>query len=202
MRPILAVLALALAAFGQTMPKRIPPDEATKHLIKQFPAFYPSSAQTGRIQGIVVLEISIDESGRASVRRLVSGHPMLAPAAIDSVNQWKYQPFEVDGKPTTVVTFVTVSFGGTSRQETDAAAHIELMLVDNFWTAEESAQAALAKGDHSAAEHELNRAQEVLTSFSNGRVYQAERWQWMISMGRLAMARQKYDEAEQYYKKA
>jgi TonB family protein len=201
MRPILAVLALALAAFGQTMLKRIPPDEAAKHLIKKAAATYPPMAEAARIQGNIILEVSIDESGAASVGRLVTGHPMLAPAAIESVNRWKYQPFEVDGKPATVVTLVIVTFGHPW-WENDAADRAEILFQDNFWTAEGWAQAALGKGDYTGAEQQLNRARDVLAPVSDGRRHESERWQWMISMGRLAMSRQKYDEAEQYYKKA
>ena len=130
--------ALALAVFGQTMPKRIPPDEAAKHLISSPSPVYPPLARAASIQGKVILEVSIDESGAASVRRLVSGHPMLAPAAIESVNRWKYQPFEVDDKPATVVTLVMVTFGNPGK-ENDAAARAEMLFQDKVWTAEESA---------------------------------------------------------------
>ena len=77
MRLILFVLVLAIGASGQTTARRIPSDEAAKHVVKKVAPFYPSAAQQGRIQGIVMLEVIIDESGRASVRRLISGHPML-----------------------------------------------------------------------------------------------------------------------------
>jgi TonB family protein len=200
MRPILAVLALALAAFGQTMPKRIPPDEAAKHLVKKASATYPPMAEVARIQGNIILEVSIDESGAASVRRLVTGHPMLAPAAIESVNRWKYQPFEVDGKPATVVTLVMVTFGNPANH--DAEDRAEMFFQDNFWTAEEAAQAALGTGDYTGTELQLNKERDVLAPVSDGRRHESERWQWMTSMGRLAMAQKKDDEAEQYYKKA
>ena len=201
MRLILVALALAIAAFGQTTPKRIPPDEAAKHLVKKASATYPPLAEAARIQGTIILEVSIDESGAASVRRLVTGHPMLAPAAIESANRWKYQPFEVDGKPATVVTLVVVTFGN-ARGENDAAVRAEMSFQDDFWTAEESAQAALAKGDYTGAEQQLNRAGNILAPVSDGRRHESERWTWMISMGHLAMAQHKDDEAEQYYKKA
>jgi TonB family protein len=201
MRLILAVLALALAAFGQTTPNRIPPDEAAKHLVKKASATYPPLAEAARIQGNIILEISIDESGAARVRRLVTGHPMLAPAAIESANRWKYQPFDLDGKPATVVTLVMVTFGNPGR-ENDAAARAEMLFQDNFWTAEESAQAALGQGDYTGAEQQLNRARDVLTPVSDGRRHESERWQLMISMGSLAMAQKKDDEAEQCYKMA
>ena len=200
MRPILAVLALAIAASGQTMPKRVPPEEAAKHLVKKAPATYPPMAEEARIQGNIILEVSIDESGAASVRRLVTGHPMLAPAAIETVNRWRYQPFEVDGKPATVVTLVMVTFGHPTNH--DAEDRVEMSLQDNFWTAEESAQAAMGKGDYAGAEQQLNKARDVLAPVSEGHRHEPERWQWMISKGHLAMAQQKYDEAEGDYKKA
>jgi tetratricopeptide (TPR) repeat protein len=201
MRLIVVALALALAAFGQTTTRRIPPDEAAKHLVKKAAATYPSLAEAARIQVNIILEVSIDESGAASVRRFVTGHPMLAPAAIESANRWKYQPFEVDGKPASVVTLVMVTFGNPGKEH-DAAARAEMLFQDSFWTMEESAQAALGQRDYTGAEQQLNRARDVLAPVSDGRRHESERWQWMISMGRLAMAQQKDDDAEQYYKKA
>jgi TonB family protein len=201
MRLILAVLALALAAFGQTTPRRIPRDEAAKHLLNKASPTYPPMAELSRIQGNVILEVRIDESGTTSVRRLVIGHPMLAPAAIESVNRWKYRPFEMDGKPATVITLVMVTFGNPGK-ENDAAADAELIFQDNLYTAEESAQEALGKGDYAGAEQQLNRARDILAPVSDDRRHESERWQWMTSMGRLAMAQKKDDEAEQYYKKA
>jgi len=201
MRLTLAVLALALAAFGQITLKRIPPDEAAKHLVKKASVTYPPLAEAARIQGNIILEVRIDESGAASVRRLVTGHPLLAPAAIESANHWRYQPFEVDGKPATVVTLVMVTFGSPGK-ENDAAARAEILCQDNFWTAEESAQTALGQRDYTSAEEQLNRARDVLAPVSDGRRHESERWQLMISMGHLAMAQKKDGEAEQCYKEA
>jgi hypothetical protein len=133
----LAVLALALAALGQTTPKRISPDEAAKHLVSRPSPEYPPLAAQARIQGNIILHVTIDESGAASVSRYVTGHPMLAPSAI-SVNKWKYRPFEVDGKPATVVTLVMVTFGKPANH--DAEDRAEMSFQDNFWTAEEAAQ--------------------------------------------------------------
>jgi len=38
------------------------------------------------------------------------GLPLLAPAAIDAVRQWKYRPYLLNGAPLEVETTVTVSF--------------------------------------------------------------------------------------------
>jgi protein TonB len=42
--------------------------------------------------------------------RVVDGHPLLAPAAVEAVKIWKYKPYYVKGKPVEVETTVTVSF--------------------------------------------------------------------------------------------
>jgi tetratricopeptide (TPR) repeat protein len=201
MRWILAVLVLGLAASGQITPKRIPPDEAEKHLINKVPASYPPLAEAGRIQGDIILEVSIDEAGVTRVRRVIMGHPMLVQAAVDSANWWRYQPFEVDGKPAVVITLIMVTIGKAGK-ENEAAARAAMLFQDKFWTAEESAEAALRRGDYAATELQLNTARNILAPESDGGRHGSERWQWMISEGRLAMARQKYGEAEQYYRKA
>jgi outer membrane biosynthesis protein TonB len=48
---------------------------------------YPADARDARIQGTVVLRAVISKDGSIEKLTLVSGHPMLAPAAIDAVKQ-------------------------------------------------------------------------------------------------------------------
>ena len=50
---------------------------------------YPPIAQQAHIQGIVILTAVIDKDGIIQRLQLVSGHPMLATAAIDAVKQWR-----------------------------------------------------------------------------------------------------------------
>ena len=71
---------------------------------------YPFLAQQARIQGVVVLTAMIDRDGNIQNLRLVSGHPMLAPAAIDAVKHWRYKPFLLNGQPVEVETTVTITF--------------------------------------------------------------------------------------------
>ena len=199
-RVALLLITLTIAASGQTMPTRIPPEEAAKHLINKPWPNYPQLAEAGRITGNVILQISIDDSGTASVQRAISGHPLLVPAAIDAANHWKYQPFEVDGKPAAVVTVVMVTFGNAWTHEAEDRA--EMLFQRDFWTAEEAAQAAIAKGDYARSEEQLNKARELVSTHSVGLRNVPERWQWLTTMGHLRMLQQKYDEAEEYYRKA
>jgi protein TonB len=71
---------------------------------------YPPDARAARIQGSVVMAVVIGKDGNVQEVSLVSGHPMLAPAAIDAVKQWKYRPYVLNGKPVEVDTQITVNF--------------------------------------------------------------------------------------------
>jgi len=201
MRHIVLLLMLTFAAFGQTTPTRVPPDEAAKHLIKKPAPNYPQLAEAAHIQGNVIIEISIDESGSASARRLVSGHPLLAPSAIENIGRWKYQPFDVNGKPAPVITLAMVNFGNPGASH-NAEDHAEVLFQHDFWTAEESAQGSLGKAEYAQAEQQLTKAQDVLSLVTNGPRHMPERWQWTIAMGQLRAGQQKYGDAEQYFKTA
>ena len=71
---------------------------------------YPPLARQARIQGTVLLQAEISKDGTIENLRLISGHPMLAPAAIEAVKQWRYRPYMLNGEPVAVETQVQVNF--------------------------------------------------------------------------------------------
>jgi periplasmic protein TonB len=79
-------------------------------LIKRIQPAYPPLARQARIQGTVLLQAEISKTGDIQNLRLISGHPMLAPAAIEAVKQWKYRPYILNGEPVDVETQITVNF--------------------------------------------------------------------------------------------
>src|SRR5271157_3109785 len=79
-------------------------------LVKRIQPNYPPLARQARIQGTVVLHAVISKDGSIEGLTLISGHPMLAPAAIDAVKQWKYKPYLLNGEPVEVDTEVLVNF--------------------------------------------------------------------------------------------
>ena len=79
-------------------------------LIHQVKPNYPPLARQARIQGSVVLQAVIAKDGTIQNLHLVSGHPMLAPAAIEAVKQWRYKPYILNGDPVEVETQITVNF--------------------------------------------------------------------------------------------
>ncbi|HTT19464.1 MAG TPA: TonB family protein [Candidatus Sulfotelmatobacter sp.] len=79
-------------------------------LVRKVQPTYPPLARQARIQGTVVLQAQISKTGDIENLQLVSGHPMLAPAAIEAVKQWKYKPYLLNGEPVEVETTVQVNF--------------------------------------------------------------------------------------------
>lgn len=79
-------------------------------LVKKVQPAYPPLARQARIQGTVTLQAEISKDGSIENLRLVSGHPMLAPAAIEAVKQWRYKPYMLNGEPVAVETTVMVNF--------------------------------------------------------------------------------------------
>jgi len=79
-------------------------------LVTKVPPQYPQDAKDQRIQGAVVMKVTVDKEGNVENIQLVSGHPLLAPPAIEAVKQWKYKPYLLNGTPVEVETQVQVNF--------------------------------------------------------------------------------------------
>jgi periplasmic protein TonB len=71
---------------------------------------YPVLARQGRLSGVVVIDAVIDEQGNVKGMRVISGEPLLIPAALSAVSKRKYEPTVLDGEPTPIDLRVEVSF--------------------------------------------------------------------------------------------
>jgi len=71
---------------------------------------YPPMARAARISGVVRFNVVIGADGRIQHMTLVSGHPLLVPAAQEAVRQYRYRPVLLNGQPVEVVTVVEVPF--------------------------------------------------------------------------------------------
>jgi len=102
----------ALPSMSKPTPQRVRISQGVSKglLIYRVEPTYPPVARAARIQGVVVLAAIIDKDGNIQNLQVVSGHPMLAPAAIEAVKQWRYKPFLLSGQPLEVETAVTVTF--------------------------------------------------------------------------------------------
>ena len=100
------------AAQGTALPQRIRVSQRVEEglIAKKVQPQYPQQAREQHIQGMVVLKAQISKEGDVIQLELVSGHPMLVPAAIEAVKQWKYKPFLLNGQPLVVETQIAVTF--------------------------------------------------------------------------------------------
>jgi protein TonB len=80
------------------------------YLVNRVEPRYPAIARQARVEGTVLLAATIGRQGDIEDLQLISGHPMLAPAAIEAVRQWHYRPYRLNGRPVEVQTRITLVF--------------------------------------------------------------------------------------------
>ncbi len=88
----------------------LPPRVLAARLLRAEPPAYPVMAQASRTEGDVELKVAVDEHGRVSEVTVLSGSPLLAPAAVAAVRRWEYQPTLVNDQPVPVEGYVVVKF--------------------------------------------------------------------------------------------
>ncbi|MFQ5694644.1 MAG: energy transducer TonB, partial [Terriglobia bacterium] len=93
-------------------PKRIRISSGVQEakLIRRVNPVYPQIARTARVQGTVRLEAVIAADGSIQNLRVIDGHPLLVPSALDAVRQWVYEPTLLNNRPVEVQTEIHVIF--------------------------------------------------------------------------------------------
>ncbi len=79
-------------------------------LIKRVDPKYPQAALAVHAHGAVQIEATINKDGNVTNLKVLSGHPVLAHAALEAVRQWRYKPYYLDGEPIEIQTQITVNF--------------------------------------------------------------------------------------------
>jgi protein TonB len=79
-------------------------------LVRKVIPEYPALAKTARVSGVVHLLGIIAKDGTIQNLQLISGHPLLARAALDAVKQWIYQPTLLNSQPVEVIAPIDVNF--------------------------------------------------------------------------------------------
>lgn len=72
---------------------------------------YPPEAREARVQGVVIMEVTLSPTGEVSDVDVLRSVPLLDEAAVAAVRQWRYEPTLVDGVPVPVLLTVTINFG-------------------------------------------------------------------------------------------
>ncbi len=74
------------------------------------PPLYPPEAKAEKKQGTVVLHAIIGKDGSIRDLKVISGPEIFRDAAVRAVEQWKYKPYRLMGRPVEVDTTITVNF--------------------------------------------------------------------------------------------
>ncbi len=71
---------------------------------------YPAIARSARAAGTVVVQVTIDESGKVISARAVSGHPLLQAAAVQAAYGARFSPTQLSGQPVKVTGTISYNF--------------------------------------------------------------------------------------------
>lgn len=71
---------------------------------------YPQIARAAGVEGAVVVEVTVDETGRVISARAISGHPLLRDAAVTAARGWRFEPTVLSGSPARVIGAIAFNF--------------------------------------------------------------------------------------------
>lgn len=74
------------------------------------PAVYPQIAVKAQLEGVVIIEATIDATGHVQDAKVLRSIAVLDEAALAAVRKWVYTPTLLNGVPTPIIMTVTVTF--------------------------------------------------------------------------------------------
>jgi TonB family protein len=171
----------------------VPEAEALSHVLTRPIQIYPAQASVGKIEGDVVLEATIDTSGNVESLKLVSGHPMLVPAAVGYLRQWIFRPFYDGTTRVPAITRITVHY---SLYASQAERDSELHFLQTYWPAWKAGEAALAQQDYVTAKQQYTIARDEAAKLAQAN------WQELANalarLGAVEYRQKNYPAAEPY----
>jgi TonB family protein len=96
MRPYLATFLIALSlgviAFSPALSLAQEQPEATRKIVSKVVPVYPELANKMQIRGTVRVEAVVAPNGKVKFTQVIGGSPLLAKAAVDAIEKWKWGP--------------------------------------------------------------------------------------------------------------
>jgi protein TonB len=91
-------------------PVRVGGNVREPKVVKLVEPKYPPVAIRARVEGVVILEAVVTEQGTVDRLKVISGPPLLVQAAVEAVQNWKYEPTILNGQPVPVILTAKVNF--------------------------------------------------------------------------------------------
>jgi TonB family protein len=115
----LCLVWLALAdGVAQTL-ERVDTKVALAQVLKKVDPVVPPVAQSARVGGTVIADVTISATGRVTAVNILAGPDLLHAAARTALQQWTFKPFIVRGQARVVVTILEVNFPDPRKEEQD-----------------------------------------------------------------------------------
>jgi protein TonB len=90
--------------------KRVTSEVLNSKLINAPQPIYPAIAKQAGIQGPVNIQILVDEQGKVISAQVMSGSPMLSPAAKEAATRARFTPTTLNGVPVKIQGVITYNF--------------------------------------------------------------------------------------------
>ena len=191
---ICLLLTVSSISLAEDKPERIEPDVADHNLSKKIEPTIPPLAKAAGVGGTVVADIVIDSTGKVSSVTLISGHPMLAPAFIETVKKWEYTPFLKDGRPMSVMTRVEWIVSSPKYSALQEKA------LRDYYPAFRSCYDLLKQGKDTDAEQECKETLALSDQLPENRVL--ERSDARVFLGHALFRQRRFAESIPLYEKA
>ena len=91
-------------------PIRISDSDAMKSVVQKVRPDYPAIAKQLKLSGRVVVDLTVAEDGTVEKADVIAGNPILGNAAKNAGKNWKFTPFQADGKISKAVVRINFDF--------------------------------------------------------------------------------------------
>jgi TonB family protein len=89
---------------------RVSPFDMLKYVQTQVKPEYPKRAKKAGVTGIVIVDVTVDQTGKVLEAKAVAGPSMFYGPATEAVRQWTFKPYLDNGNAKEVATSILVHF--------------------------------------------------------------------------------------------
>jgi TonB family protein len=97
-------------ASGERPKAHVPAEEMERLLVHRVEPQYPETARGTGLQGVIALDVVVGRDGSVLAMNPLNGPDVLARSAMDALRWWRFEPYNLNGKPIVVETTVAVEF--------------------------------------------------------------------------------------------
>ena len=87
---VFLALSLGMLVFSQSFSLAQQQSEANRKVVNRVTPVYPDLARRMQISGTVKVEATVAPTGKVKFTQVIGGSPVLAKAAIDAIEKWKW----------------------------------------------------------------------------------------------------------------